>query len=111
MFDVSGGIFWTFWRCVSRNLTLLIHLPHKAMTRTHWKAMRFMLMAVDYASLNPAPAGLSFGDRNSVNLLIQADVNLPNGIGGSLRFMPELAGSGEDSEAVDQLIANLLNEL
>ena len=59
------------------------------------------------ASLNPAPAGLSFGDRNSVNLLIQADVNLPNGIGGSLRFMPELAGSGEDSEAVDQLIANL----
>ena len=56
------------------------------------------------ATLNPAPTGLSFGDRNSVNLLVSLEKNVGD-IGASLRLMPELVGSTDD--AVDQAILNL----
>ncbi|RKU21045.1 hypothetical protein C6499_22765 [Candidatus Poribacteria bacterium] len=55
-------------------------------------------------TLNPAPTGLSFGDRNSVNLLVSLQKNVGD-IGASLKLMPELVGSTDD--AVDQAILNL----
>ena len=57
------------------------------------------------AELNPAPTGLSFGDKNSLNLLFQADFNVKD-IGVAVKVMPELANDS-DAEATDQAIINL----
>lgn len=57
------------------------------------------------AGLNPAPTGLSFGDKSSVNLLLQADGNI-KGFGVSFKLMPELF-SNTDDEATDQMIINV----
>lgn len=56
------------------------------------------------ADLNPAPTGLSLGDRNSVNLLVAIQKHFGD-VGASLKLMPELVGSTDD--AVDQAILNL----
>ena len=57
------------------------------------------------ASLNPGATGLSFGDKNSLNLLLQADFNIKD-IGIAVKLVPELANSS-DAEATDQAIINL----
>lgn len=64
------------------------------------------LEAIDgLASLNPAPTGLSFQDKNSVNLLILGKTQLPLGVDLKFRVMPELLTIGtSEGEPVDQAI-------
>lgn len=61
----------------------------------------------ELVSLNPAPTGLSFQNKSSVNLLIMGTAQLPLGINMDFRVMPELFTVGEvetEPEAVDQTI-------
>lgn len=64
----------------------------------------------DLAGLNPAATGLSFRNRNSINVIGQFAYVHSSGIGIVAKFMPELVGSSdnvEDDEPVDQLIVSL----
>ena len=58
------------------------------------------------AQTNPAPTGLGIQNKNSLNLLVLASCQLPYDIDLGVRFMPELLGSVEGIEAVDQLLLN-----
>ena len=56
---------------------------------------------ITLAGLNQAPAGINPQPKNSFNGLLQVDFNLPNGIGGTAKLMPEIVGS-KGLEATDQ---------
>ena len=61
---------------------------------------------ITLAQLNQAPAGINPQPKNSFNGLVQVDFNLPNGIGGTAKLMPEIVGS-DGLEATDQATVSL----
>ena len=61
---------------------------------------------ITLAQLNQAPAGINPQPKNSFNGLLQVDFNLPNGIGGTVKLMPEIVGS-DGLEATDQATVSL----
>ena len=61
---------------------------------------------ITLAQLNQAPAGINPQPKNSFNGLLQVDFNLPNGIGGTAKLMPEIVGS-DGLEATDQATVSL----